>query len=56
MVNVSRLLHKVAIVTGASNGIGGGMATALGAAGARMAVNCSSAREGAERLAQCGDL
>jgi len=44
--------NKVAIVTGASKGIGGGIATALGAAGARVAVNYSSDREGAERVAQ----
>src|SRR5439155_441661 len=48
----SRLSNKVAIVTGASKGIGGGIATALGAAGARVAVNYSSDREGAERVAQ----
>src|SRR2546430_5570404 len=52
MVNMSRLFNKVAIVTGASKGIGAGIATALGAAGARVAVNYSSDREGAERLAQ----
>jgi 3-oxoacyl-[acyl-carrier protein] reductase len=52
MVNMSRLSNKVAIVTGASKGIGGGIATALGAAGARVAVNYSSDREGAERVAQ----
>src|SRR5881409_3336905 len=52
MVNMSRLSNKVAIVTGASKGIGGGIATALGAAGARVAVNYSSDREGAERIAQ----
>src|SRR5882724_2318262 len=52
MANMSRLSNKVAIVTGASKGIGGGIATALGAAGARVAVNYSSDREGAERVAQ----
>ncbi len=52
MVNTSGLSNKVAIVTGASKGIGGGIATALGAAGARVAVNYSSDREGAERVAQ----
>ena len=52
MVNMSRLSNKVAIVTGASKGIGGGIATALGAAGARVAVNYSSDREGAGRVAQ----
>src|SRR2546429_5039568 len=52
MANMSKLSNKVAIVTGASKGIGGGVATALGAAGARVAVNYSSDREGAERVAQ----
>src|SRR5207245_9831813 len=49
---MSRLSNKVAIVTGASKGIGGGSATALGVAGARVAVNYSSDREGAERVAR----
>ena len=49
---MSRLSEKVAIVTGASKGIGGGIATAFGAAGARVAVNYSSDREGADRVAQ----
>src|SRR5947207_9378455 len=49
---MSRLSEKVAIVTGASKGIGAGIATALGAAGARVAVNYSADREGAERVAQ----
>src|SRR5947208_7623 len=52
MVNMRRLSNKVAIVTGASKGIGAGIATALGAAGARVAVNYSSDRKGAEREAQ----
>ena len=46
------LSNKVAIVTGASKGIGGGIAAAMGAAGARVAVNYSSDREGAERVAR----
>src|SRR2546422_2072007 len=49
---MSRLSEKVAIVTGASKGIGAGIATALGTAGARVAVNYSSDRQGAERVAQ----
>src|SRR6201984_3128996 len=49
---MSRLSKKVAIVTGASKGIGAGIATALAAEGARVAVNYSSDREGAERVAQ----
>src|SRR6202021_2987091 len=47
-----KLSNKVAIVTGASKGIGGGIAAAMGAAGARVAVNYSSDREGAERVAR----
>ena len=52
MANMSRLSNKVAIMTGASKGIGSGIARALGAAGARVAANYSSDREGAERVAQ----
>ena len=51
-MEMSRLTDKVAIVTGASKGIGAGIAEALGAAGARVAVNYSSDRRGAERVAQ----
>ena len=47
---MSRLSEKVAIVTGASKGIGAGIATALAAEGASVAVNYSSDREGAERV------
>jgi len=52
MVNMSSLTDKVAIVTGASKGIGSGIAEALAAAGARVAVNYSSDRTGAERVVQ----
>jgi 3-oxoacyl-[acyl-carrier protein] reductase len=51
-VNTGKLANKVAIVTGASKGIGAGIAAALGAAGARVGVNYSSDREGAERVAR----
>ena len=49
---MSSLTDKVAVVTGASKGIGSGIAEALAAAGARVAVNYSSDRKGAERVAQ----
>jgi len=49
---MSSLTDKVAIVTGASMGIGSGIAEAPAAAGARVAVNYSSDRKGAERVAQ----
>jgi 3-oxoacyl-[acyl-carrier protein] reductase len=49
---MKRLSEKVAVVTGASKGIGAGIASALAAAGARVAVNYSSDREGAERVAR----
>jgi 3-oxoacyl-[acyl-carrier protein] reductase len=52
MVSMSSLTDKVAIVTGASKGIGSGIAAALAAAGARVAVNYSSDKTGAERVAQ----
>jgi 3-oxoacyl-[acyl-carrier protein] reductase len=52
MANMSSLTDKVAIVTGASKGIGSGIAAALAAAGARVAVNYSSDRTGAERVAK----
>jgi 3-oxoacyl-[acyl-carrier protein] reductase len=40
----------VAVVTGASKGIGAGIARALGAAGAAVVVNYASSREGADRV------
>jgi 3-oxoacyl-[acyl-carrier protein] reductase len=49
---MSGLSSKVAIVTGASKGIGSGIATAFAAAGARVAVNYSSDKQGAERVAK----
>jgi 3-oxoacyl-[acyl-carrier protein] reductase len=47
---MSELSGKVAIVTGASKGIGAGIAKGLAAAGAAVVVNYASSREGAERL------
>jgi len=47
---MSKLANKVAIVTGASKGIGAGIARSLAAEGAKVVVNYSSSREGAERV------
>lgn len=45
-----KLSGKVAVVTGASKGIGAAIAAHLGAAGAAVVVNYASSREGAERV------
>jgi NAD(P)-dependent dehydrogenase (short-subunit alcohol dehydrogenase family) len=45
---MKRLDNKVAIVTGASKGIGAGIAKAMGAEGAAVVVNYARDREGAE--------
>ena len=45
-----RLKGKVAVVTGASKGIGAAIAKGLGAAGAAVVVNYASSKEGAERV------
>ena len=47
---MSELTGKVAVVTGASKGIGAGIAKGLAAAGAAVVVNYASSNEGAERV------
>lgn len=47
---MSKLTGKVAIVTGASKGIGAGIAKGLSAAGAAVVVNYASSKEGADRV------
>jgi 3-oxoacyl-[acyl-carrier protein] reductase len=49
-MQMSQLTGKVAIVTGASKGIGAGIAKGLGAAGAAVVVNYASSKEGADRV------
>ena len=47
---MSKLTGKVAIVTGASKGIGAGIAKSLAAEGAAVVVNYSSSKAGADRV------
>jgi 3-oxoacyl-[acyl-carrier protein] reductase len=47
---MNKLKDKVAIVTGASKGIGASIATYFAAEGAKVVVNYASSKEGAERV------
>ena len=47
---MKKLSNKVAVVTGASKGIGAGIAKSLAAEGAAVVVNYASAKEGAEKV------
>ena len=54
MADMSSLADKVAVVTGASKGMGSGIAKAFAAAGARVAVNSGGAYSLCNTALICG--
>ena len=49
---MKKLANKIAVVTGASKGIGAGIAKSLAAAGASVVVNYASAKAGADKVVE----
>jgi 3-oxoacyl-[acyl-carrier protein] reductase len=47
---MSKLKNKIAVVTGASKGIGAAIAKHFAAAGAKVVVNYASSKEGADKV------